>query len=510
MKKIIFICFAVLLCSACSDDFLNIPPKSSSTEGNFFITQDHFTQAVNNAYASMRSLYDDKGYSMMEMRSDNTHYTRYDAARGYPSTDREKIADFMVAIENTFVRDMWRSCYTTISKSNTIIDRIGGKDFPDDFKDKIVGQAKFIRAFSYFYLVQFYGGVPLQINEVTSSENVQIPRSTVDEVYTQIIDDVKDAIVKLKPVSFPQNGVATQGAAKMLYAYVLMTKPQRDYGEAEKQLLEITKMGYDLETEYADVFDPSKKNGKEHIFAIQYQQGDQGQQSSWLYKFIPKSANGDVITGVTGTNNIDDGGWNVPTPALIELFPAGDKRLEVSVGIAVANGTDMLTKIDEWFSPGDPRITDYDLSIPFVRKYHHPHSKIRNTDDNWPVYRYSDALLLLAECVVEQGRAGEANQYLNKVRTRAGLTPLNGTVTAEIVANERRLELVFENHRWFDLVRTGKAVETMTEYGEYIKSIDIGVSDVAYNIKPGYVLFPIPFQEMERNKELKQNEAYLN
>lgn len=510
MRKILFICFAVLLCSACSDDFLNIPPKSSSTEGNFFITQDHFTQAVNNAYASMRSLYDDKAYVMTEMRSDNTHYTRYDAARGYPSTDREKIADFTVAIENSVVRDMWKSCYSTISKTNAILDRIESKDFPAEFKNNIIGQARFIRAFGYFYLVQLYGGVPLQMNEVTSSENVQIARSSVDEVYTAIITDVKDAVEKLKPVSFPQSGAATQGAAKMLYAYVLMTKPQRDYAEAEKQLLDITKMGYDLETEYADVFEPSKKNSKEHIFSIQYQQGEQGQQSNWLYKFIPKSANASVITGVDGTNSMDDGGWNVPTQSVIDIFPAGDKRLDVSIGVAVANGIDTYTKIENWFNPGDSRINDYDLSVPFIRKYLHTHSKINNTDDNWPVYRYSDALLLLAECVVEQGRAGEANQYLNKVRTRAGLAPFNGAVTADIVADERRLELVFENHRWFDLVRTGKAVETMTEYGKYIKSVDRGVTDASYNIKPGYLVYPIPFQEMERNKELTQNEAYLN
>lgn len=508
MKKIIFICFAALIYNACSDDFLNIPPQSESTEGNFFITQDHFTQAVNNAYSSMRSFYDDKGYSMMEMRSDNTHYTRYDAARGYPSTDKENIADFFVAIENSYVRDMWKACYSTISKTNSIIGRIESKDFPDDFKNKTVGQAKFIRAFSYFYLVQFFGDVPLQLSEVSSSENTEIPRSPVNEVYAQIIVDVKDAMEKLKPADFPQNGAATQGAARMLYAYVLMTKPDRDYAEAERQLQEITKMGYNLETEYADVFDPARKNSKEHIFSIQYQQGDQGQESKWLYLFIPKTANGDAITGVAGTNVIDDGGWNVPTYDIIDLFTEEDKRLDVSVGIAVANGQDMLTKIDDWFYVGDPRIEEYDLAIPFIRKYHHAHAKLRNTDDNWPVYRYSDALLLLAECVVEQGRPGDANQYLNQIRERAGLTKYEGVVTAEIVANERRLELAFENHRWFDLVRTGKAVEVMNEYGKYIKSVDVGLPAYTYNVQPGHLVYPIPFQEMERNKSLIQNEAY--
>lgn len=510
MKKIFIICFAAaLLNTACSSSFLDIPPQSSSTEGSFFKTEDHFTQAINNTYASLRELYNDKGWSMSEMRSDNTHYTRYEAGRGYPTTDKENIADFLVAIENTYVRDMWKSCYTSISKANTVIDRIETKNFSEDFTKKTLGQAKFIRAFVYFQLVQYFGGVPLQLHEVTSAENNDLPRSSVEDVYAQIITDVKEAIDYLKPVSFPQDGSATQGAAKTLYAYVLMTKPDRDYAEAERQLLDVTKMGYDLETEFADVFDTGKKNGKEHIFSIQYQQGDQGQQSSWLYIFLPRTANADVATGVQGSNLVENSGWNVPTSETINLFFDKDKRRDVSIGIAVCNDNDMYTKIDNWFYVGDPEIANYKLALPFIRKYQHAHAKLRNMDDNWPVYRYSDVLLLLAECAVEQGKPNEANKYLNRVRERAGLEAYNGVVTADIVANERRMELAFENHRWFDLIRTGKALEVMKAYGEYIKKEDVGLPANTYNIKPGYLLYPIPFQEMERNKNLTQNEGYL-
>lgn len=510
MKKVFMICFAAaLLNTACSESFLDVPPQSSSTEGNFFKTEAHFTQAVNNAYASLRELYNDKGWAMSEMRSDNTHYTRYEAGRGYPTTDKENIADFLVAIENTYVRDMWKSCYTSISKANTIIDRIETKDFPESFKQNILGQAKFVRAFVYFQLVQYYGEVPLQLHEVKNAENNELPRSSVEDVYAQITSDVEEAIKYLKPVSFPQDGSATQGAAKTLYAYVLMTKPDRNYAEAEKLLLEVSKMGYDLESEFANVFEPSKKNGKEHVFSIQYQQGDQGQQSEWLYIFLPRTANADAVTGVQGSNLVENSGWNVPTSETISLFVDGDKRRDVSIGIAVCNGDDMLTKIEDWFYVGDPQIENYDIAIPFINKYHHPHAKLRNMDDNWPVYRYSDVLLLLAECAVELGKPGEANQYLNRVRERAGLPKYTGVVTADVVANERRLELAFENHRWFDLIRTGKAVEVMKAYSEYIKKEDVALASNSYDIKPGYQLYPIPFQEMERNKNLTQNEAYL-
>ena len=518
MKRILIIYLSALLFSACSDSFLDVPPQSTSTEGNFYKTESHFTQAINNAYSSLRDLYNDRGFAMTEMRSDNTHYTFYSEARGYHSTDKEDIANFTVAIENTNVRDMWKYCYSSIAKANTILGRLEGKTFSEEFTNKTMGQAKFIRAFAYFRLVQFFGGVPLQLTEVTNSENNELARSSVDDVYTQIIADVKDAIAKLEPVTFPASGfadgAATQGAAKMLYAYALMTKPTRDYAEAEKQLSDILKMGYELETEFADVFEPAKKNGKEHIFSIQYQQGDQGQQSKWLYIMMPRTNNGDVITGIAGTKTVEDAGWNVPTDVMVNMFADDDKRRNVSVGIAVSNNTEesnMLKKVENWYFAKDPEIDNYAVAIPFIRKYHHAHTKLNNTDDNWPVYRYADALLLLAECLVAQGKAGEAAQYLNRVRTRAGLKEFTGTVTADVVAAERKLELAFENHRWFDLLRTGKALEVMTEHGKYIKEkFGNEIPTNSYNIKEGYLVYPIPYLEMQRNKLLTQNEGYVN
>ena len=111
----------------------------------------------------------------------------------------------------------------------------------------------------------------MHLEEVTGADNAFLPRSSVNDIYTAIVDDVKDAIEKLPTVKFPQNGAATKGAAKMLYAYVLMTKPDRDYATAETQLKDIMNMGYELLPNYADIYDTSKKNGKESNFEIQYQ-----------------------------------------------------------------------------------------------------------------------------------------------------------------------------------------------------------------------------------------------
>lgn len=163
--------------------------------------------------------------------------------------------------------------------------------------------------------------------------------------------------------------------------------------------------------------------------------------------------------------------------------------------------------IDEVLNVNDPRIDDFEVSHPFVNKYNHAHSRYQNTDDNWPLFRFSDALLLLSECLVNQGKNSEALPYINRVRNRAGLSNLN-TITAEDVANERRHELAFENHRWYDLVRTGRAIEVMTEYGNYIKTIDPELPERTYNIKNEYLLYPIPYREMQINTELVQNPGY--
>lgn len=508
IRKIISLfCVGIMLIS-CSEDFLNLSPQHYPNDATFFKTKDQFEQAVNGIYASLRGVSARQGYLMGEMRSDNTHYTRYKADRGLHIQYRENIADFVVDDQNQWTSEMYYSCYYGISRANTVLDRIANVELDEEFKNSVIGQAKFLRAFFYFQLVQCYGDVPLHLEAVKSSENAFLPRSPIADVYKTIIEDVKEAIDKLPAVKFPQNGAATKGTAKMLYAYVLMTKTDRDYKEAETQLNDIINMGYKLVNNYADVFDTSKKNSQESIFEIQYQMGDQGQNSNWLYYFIPKTTNAEIITGVPDCSTLLTGGWNVPTPAMIESYEEGDLRLDPSIAVAVGSLDDAnALVVADVLKVGDPKIKDYEVSYPFINKYRHAHAKIENTDDNWPVYRYADALLLMAECLVEQGRAGEAVPFVNQVRKRAGLPDI-ATVTADVVANERKHELAFENHRWYDLLRTGKALDVMTAYGQYIKSIDKELPERTYQIKKEYLLYPIPYRELQINSMLVQNPGY--
>jgi hypothetical protein len=429
---------------------------------------------------------------------------------------RENIADFMDDPSNNYSNNIYFSCFNGISRTNIILDRIDGGTLSDAAKNDIVGQAKFLRAFYFFKLVRYFGGVPLFVHEVTNAEQAFMPRSSADSVYTQIIADAQDAISKLaNPVfaSGKQNGQATKGSATILLAEVYMTL--KKYPEAETLLNTLSGMGYDLLAKYSDVFSTANKNSKESLFEVQYLEGLQGgQQSQFIYYFLPRSTNTTVITGVK-TNNSGIGGWNTPTQDMIDAYEADDTRKDAS--IAVAEGTYNASNIFTFSA--NKSIINYTpaagkVGVPYIKKFLNPHTNPGNTNDNWPVYRYADALLLLAEALNEEGKPADALVPLNRVRARAfGNTSHNITVTdpnalRDIIAHERRVELAFENHRWHDLVRTGKAIEVMTAYGIKIKQQYSYLSPASYQITPNRLLYPIPQSERDLNVALTQNPGY--
>lgn len=510
MKKIINVYFcAVMLLSlaACSDSFLDLYDESKENEKTFFKTEDDFVQATNGVYEALRATTGKAGFLMGEQRSDNAHYMRNEVDRGQRIA--EEIGDFTDDAINGHTNTYYNDCFSGIAKANTTLDRIQGKDFSTTFTNSIVGQVKFLRAYFYFQLVRYYGGVPLHLTEVKNENEAFLPRASVDQVYDQIISDLNDAISKLEVVKFPQNGRATQGTARMMLAEVLMSKTTRDYAGAETQLREIMKMGYQLLPNYADVFDINHKNSTESIFEVQYKEGDQGQESRWLYWMMPVTNSGAVITGVAGSNNVSDGGWNMPTQLMVDSYEKGDLRINPSIVVVVGSydlsGFFLPEKV---LNVGDPTIKNYPSFTFMVNKYRHQHEKINNTDDNWPIYRYSDALLSLAECLFLQSKnSNEAIGLINQVRSRAGLPDVT-TVNADIIANERRHELAFENHRWHDLVRTGKAIEVMNAYGVKIKQLYPYLESRTYHVTQDKLIFPIPFRELQINKQLTQNPGY--
>ncbi|MDR1454290.1 MAG: RagB/SusD family nutrient uptake outer membrane protein, partial [Tannerella sp.] len=465
-KAILFIAIAGMLSlGACSDSFLELYPETSITSGTFYKTPAHFEQALTGAYTQVRTL-TVNGMFMDEMRSDNAHFTRYSGDRGqYLST--EVLALFLDDDPGQWVAYRYRDLYSGISRVNTILDRLDASQLTDAEKTKVRAEALFLRAFFYFDLVTHWGPVPLMLHEVVNENDAFVPNATVEAVYDQIVADVNETITLGLPVatSFPQSGRATMGAAKVLRAYVYMSKPAREYARAEQDLLDVTRMNYALEEDYAEIYSLGNKNGKESIFEIQYLDGDGGQHNDLTWRLIPKCSNNDLLMGVQASNyGGNGGGWSVPTQEMINSYEEGDLRLSAS--IAVAEGTAVVEQFtfEHLAEPLGYTVPEGKVFRYFVKKYYHPpYAFAMRTGDNFPVYRYGGALLLLAECLVEEGKNAEALPYINAVRQRAGL-PALAAATKQNVSDEMRHELAFENHRWTDLIRTGQAISVMNAF----------------------------------------------
>ncbi len=489
MNTKLFIAVLVLFAaSSCSKSFLELTPQTSVSEASFFITEDDYTKAVTGAYRPLQALYSD-AYVMGEMRSDNTYYLFNTSNRGGQIVEKENINTFTDVATNRYPYNKYVNDYSGIAKTNAVLQRIDAATISAAAKSNLKGQAEFLRAFYYFDLVQYFGAVPLHLKEVATVGDAALPRSSVADVYKQIIADATDAAALL-PAAQTVKGQATQGAAKMLLGYVYMTLKQ--YPDAEKVLKDVTGLGYSLLPNYADVFDPANKNSVESVFEVQYLQGTQGLQSNFAYQFAPGVTDTKTITGVSG-NSQNLGDWNIPTADLIAAYEPGDKRKAASIATGYTTPTGVF------------------VAQPFVIKYLHPHAQFNNTNDDWPVYRYADALLLLAECLNEEAKSGEAIPLLNQVRTRAGLaatTATTQTALRDALAKERRVELAFENHRWLDLVRTGQAIPVLTAYGAKQQAIRPYLTPGVYTITENRLIFPIPQNELLINKLLTQNPGY--
>lgn len=512
--KYLILLVVALAASACSDSFIELAPEDQQSAETFYKTEAQFRQAVAAAYTPLHDLLVND-YFTAEMRSDNTHYEYYEINRGTAYKQRETIADFVDDPTNAYSNAVYFHCYAGISRANIIIGRLAvATGIAEKARNDIEGQARFLRAFNYFKLVRYFGEVPLYLKEVTTAAEASLPRSPVDAVYAQIITDAQTAIEMLvPPAGFPQSGQATKGAATMLLAEVYMTR--NEHAKAETLLKTLPAMGYNLLADYAAVFSTANKNSTESIFEVQYLQGAQGgQQSNFIYLFLPRTEKTTLVTGVV-TNNTTIGGWNTPTQDIIDSYEPGDKRKDASIGIA--EGTYDASNI--FTISANKSVVGYTpaagkTGVPYIKKYLNPHTIANNTNDNWPIYRYADALLLLAEALNGQGKTTEALTPLNQVRDRAfgaGVSPITTTdedALGDIIAHERRVELAFENHRWHDLVRTGKAVDVMNAHGIALKQLYSYLGSDTYLVDQNKLLFPIPQSERDLNIDLSQNTGY--
>ena len=462
--RLLFAWLLGIVLTGCQKDFLSVVPETALSSATFFKTEADFQQAVNGAYVPLRAIFNERAWILGELHSDNTYYARNILFGAVDPT--ENIADFAVPTANGVtandnVLQQFRYDYQIIARANQVLALIDNATFSTpDVKNNVKGQALFLRAFAYFELVRYFGKVPLHLTPVVGRLDAALPLSTVDEVYAQIIKDAADAGKLLPNKAKQEAGRATSGAAKTLLANAYIV--QKKWAEAEALLRDVvTNDGYSLTPDYNNAFSfsTSNKNNAESVFEVQYLEGSAGYNGNLIYRMIPTPITAAELAPITGTSNpqsISGENNNIPTPDIIAAYEPGDLRKDISIGYVTLSQS-----------------AREDKKYPYIKKFARPHALHNNTGTNWTVYRYAEVLLFLAESLNEQGKAGEAVTYLNQIRTRAGLAATKASSQADLrtaIYQERRVELAFENKRWFDLVRTGRVKEVISAYGARVKA----------------------------------------
>lgn len=470
--------------SSCSD-FLEQNPQTDLSENDFYKTADDILSAVNGVYSSLQEgdIYGN-WYVFGEIPSDNTR----NQLSGSVTTQNE-FDQFYIDTQNSMIANFWKAAYKVINRTNTVLGRIDGIEINTELANRYKLECKFIRALMYFNLVRVYGDVPLVLKEISISESYDILREPKENVYNQIIADLKEA--QDLPVSYStaEDGRATQGAAKALLANVYMTLHK--YAEAETILAEIINSGqYSLLENtpgslnidgYKNVFSPVNHNSKEGIFEIQFLKGGYGEGSNYANNFAPENSGTNVVA-VGGT-----GGNNIPEMDIYNAYEEGDLRRDFSMSLGYYDNR----KNNEWV---ESRYVCKFMDVPYQNN---------DASNNYPVIRYADVILMYAEALNQNGKTAEACKYLNMTRRRGfgyqttetspvDLQTTDKTQFALMVEQERRVELAFENHRWFDLIRTGRAVEVMRSKG--------------FSLNETNLICPIPQKQIDVNPKLTQND----
>jgi hypothetical protein len=381
----------------------------------------------------------------------------------------------------------WSGLYAVITRANLVLAKVPAITMDETVKSQILGQAKFLRALGYLYLVRLYGDVSLV---TTPEEQLTVrERTPKEQVYTQIIKDATEAEAAL-PVSWPaaQKGLATKGAAQALLAELYLwrssAEQKNEWQQAATYAKKVIDQGaYDLTPNYIDAFLPGSQNRKEEIFAVQ----------SSAAAGAPRID----IAAWTYPRNMDPngaGGWGTyqPLPWFINSYTTGDYRKEAS-----------------FFTTGRTNAGATVTFTPHIYKFR-PTSKALQ-DVNFPVYRYADVLLMYAEALNELGQPAQAITYVNMVRARArkgtgsetrlepaDLPVMTQAQTRDAIFQERQWELAFEGKRWFDLVRRG-----WTYF-----SAALANDPTATDVQQTDMRWPIPQAQIDVNPKLMQNPGY--
>ena len=484
--KISMIIISLTAFASCSDDFVNVDSNDINSE-DYFNSEEDYQNALIGAYDLLQATY--INVMLGEIASDNT------LAGGESATDVigiQEIDDMIHTPVNSNLRDLWGWMYGGINRTNFILEFQDKTDFSG--KEQVIAQARFLRAYYYFELVKWFGDVPLAVDkQILFGEESSYVRSPTAEVYAQIELDLMYAADNL-PLVQTETGRVTKGAAQALLGKAYLY--QEKFSEAAQTLETVIQSGtYSLVTDYNTIFEAEGENSTESVFEVQYTDLE-GAGFGCL-----QCSEGNVAVGFSGVRNYEGPdftsgfSFNVPVQEAYEAFDSDDPRRDIAIlnidawatatGATFGTGFEHTGYFNKKYIPrtrSDQALADLNLTNP----------------NNYRSIRYADVLLMAAEANNRGGiDEAKAQGYLNDVRRRAFGDDLHDiTATGASLTNaiylERRLELIGEGHRFFDLVRTGKAAQEINGFqaGKHelfpIPAIEIQLAGNVWAQNPGY------------------------
>lgn len=502
----VFLSGFILIAAGCSD-FLDEEDPSNLTPESFFTIPDH-------AEAAIAAVYDDTRFYGDGAGIFSSNWQLLEAPTGTATTETAQNSDLNNLYSLTWdgntghIRNWWRGIYQLVANANLVLDRVPDITPMDEAqKTRILGEAKFLRAWAYFYAVRIWGDVPLVLEPQTASSEDFLPSRTPQrEVYDQIVNDLQDAESAGLPFT-DQTGRVSQAAAKAMLSKVYLTMAGfplnlgTEYyqlaANKSKELID-NPGSLDLFDTYMEVHDERFGNQVEHIFMIQYNNVVAGNPMGNMFpNFKPVSYRGPSGTGST-----------VPTFSFYESYEEGDIRTIDQEGYFYTT----------YYENGNG--VRFDLGAPYIFKHF---NVIANGTEgvpgtaqdnlNVPVLRFAEVLLIFAEASNEvNGPTQEARDAVARIRDRAGLeTPPVGALTQEsfeeLIWKERWHELAYEGKTWFDMIRLRQVFNEQTGgFDDFVGHVNLNSNQA---LQERHLLFPIPIQEMLNNPNLEvQNPGY--
>lgn len=479
MRHYIILLSIILFAGSCENDLELIPISSKSVDG-FYKTQSQFDQAIAGCYSGLRiaNLKGDYSYQLTEARSDNA-WQQIDYDDGKTSRFTE---DASLPVLNT----AWASLYNTIMRCNYLLVSLPNAEISAESKKTLEGEARFIRALTYFDLVRYFRGIPLVDKPLNINEAYSLKRATEEEVYTFIINDLiaaKSLLPNVKPKDKPNRATAysAQGFLGKVYVFQSGYPLKKNSWELAKKELKAVVNGVGSAgffESYEMIFLHANENKDQAVFSLGCKSNASGEGNPYPSRNAPNS----IKPGNTPLT-VQFGGspFNLflDDDIINSIFDEeGDARRLYSIQF-------------EWEDKSNNIIHNW----PFVKKYQNgPVAAVNDWDIDWIMLRYTDVYLLYAEACYFTGDKSTPLDILNKLRGRVGLKELSANDISTDVSftdwllKERRKEFCFENQRWFDLVRTDRAFDVMKAFLR-----KYGVED---NIKSkDQYFYPIPQQE---------------